>query len=137
MIRFYLLVLGAIAGAVAYVYGRTLFVPAVFLSFLGALAAYCFYRLDTRVSDLVKIGEEALKGEELRLAGGDRNPALNMCATADAPRYERTYPYTYRENIKLLLLFVALLFLLTAVASFTSAYYRRDVLSPAPAMLDY
>src|SRR5689334_15394082 len=99
MIRFYLTVAAAIGGGVGYLLiAHEYFLSAV-LSLFGAMASICFLRLDRRVSVLVKLGEEALKTQQLKLAATLGAKEFEICARADEVRMVSgkrhfAYPFT-------------------------------------------
>jgi hypothetical protein len=108
MIRFYLIVEGAVATGFGYVWLRNEYFFAALLSAFGILASICFARLDRRVSHLVKFGEAALKEQQKQMATALAQPDLEICKKADdnltpEGRRRARYPYTYGENIRLLL----------------------------------
>jgi len=60
MIRFYLIVSGAIASGAGYLWISKEYLLSAILSAFGTIASLCFMRLDKRVSGLVKLGEDAI-----------------------------------------------------------------------------
>ena len=110
MIRFYILVTGAIAASVGYLYTEEFYRFSALLSFFGMLSSYCFLRLDYRVSDLIKIGEAALKTEQDKLALEARDVSLKICEMADDPEKRRWFPYSYKENFCVLFYSAIILF---------------------------
>jgi hypothetical protein len=127
MIRFYIMVLGALGGGVGYVYHERLFLISAVLSALGMMSAYCFNRLDRRVADLVKLGEGALKHFEEAFANQNNNGAMKICELADAPEKRGHYPYSYRENLSLLLWSSFIVFTLILIVSIMSVWLDHDV----------
>lgn len=115
MIRFYLIVAGAIASAVGYLWISNQYLLSALLSAFGALASYCFARLDMRVSDLVKNGEDALKVQQVLISQQLGAPEFEICSrgeTKDASgKRLHSYPYSYGENLRLLFAVAALLFI--------------------------
>ena len=89
MIRFYLVVAGAIATGAGYLLLQKQYFLSGSLSIYGALISYCFLRLDTRVKGLVKLGEDALKGEQKKFADSLSLPAFEICKHADNVRNEK------------------------------------------------
>jgi hypothetical protein len=85
------------------------------LSIFGAFLSFCFLRLDTRTSDLVKIGEDALAYEHKRLASVTNNNAMKLCAIADSTR--KYWPYSYGQIIATVLSVIIAMFILLAVVS--------------------
>lgn len=122
MIRFYLIVEGAVAAGVGYVWSRHEFLFSILLSFFGIIASVCFSRLDLRVAHLVKFGEAALKEQQEQLAVALNRPDLEICKKADdnfTPEGRRrfAYPYTYGESIRFLLRSATVAFAITLVMS--------------------
>jgi hypothetical protein len=115
MIRFYITVGGALGGGVGYLYVNRQFVLSALLSLFGTISALCFARLDRRVADLIKIGENALKVEQARLANNLRSEAFKICELADEK--PGSFPYSYRHNFQFLLGAVAFLFTIVLVMS--------------------
>jgi hypothetical protein len=106
-IRFYLVVAGAIATGIGYLWTAKYFLFAMILSAFGVVASICFLRLDTRVSHLVKLGEAALKRQQGQIAEALELPEIEICERADRLKNSNgcrkfSYPYTYSENISVL-----------------------------------
>ncbi len=120
MIRFYLVVAGAIASGAGYLWiGHENLLSAI-LSAFGAVASFCFMRLDMRVSSLVKLGEDALHSQQTAFAGTLKAPAFEICRLAgdlrtQAGRRRFFYPYTYGENLRILFVFAALIFVVLTI----------------------
>jgi hypothetical protein len=115
LIRFYILSLGGVAVGVGWLYQRHEHVLCAILSLFGALLSYCFFRLDVRTRDLLKVGEAALAPEQERMAAATGNEAMRLCRSADAQR--GNYPYSYRQIIQLVLTTGAALFILMGLLS--------------------
>lgn len=125
MIRFYLIVEGAVAAGIGFVWIHHEFFFSSLLSAFGVLASLCFLRLDRRVAHLVKFGEAALKERQRQIALATENPHFEICKMADESRAQDgrrrfLYPYTYGENIRLLLGSAMLAFTIALVASLFS-----------------
>lgn len=106
-IRFYLIIAGAIATGVGYLWSSHYYSFATVLSTFGIVASISFRRLDLRVSHLVKLGEAALKQQQNKMAAILRQPDLEICERADQMNAgcggrNFVYPYSYSENISLL-----------------------------------
>ena len=110
MIRFAVLVAGGIAAGVGYLLKEKQFFLCILLSILGALVSYCFLRLDARTSDLIKVGERALIAIEATLANTLTTPQMYICVEAD--RKESDFLYSYRQNIKLILRSVIIIYII-------------------------
>lgn len=113
LIRFYILTLGGIAAAIGWLHQQHQILFSVLLSAFGAILTFCFLRLDTRTADLVKIGEDALRNEELWLSSITSNEQMKLCQASD--NQKRYWPYTYGQVISTILSIVMTLFLATAV----------------------
>jgi hypothetical protein len=115
MIRFYLIAAGGIAagiGALLTTAHENLL--AGLLSILGAITSMAFKRLDKRVSDLVKIGEDALSLQQAKIGAMLGSKSFEICQLAgEKPKNARFY--TYGENFRLL--FNTLFFGFTIVAA--------------------
>jgi hypothetical protein len=59
MIRYSVLILGAMVAGVGYLYRDHEYFFSLIASLFGTLASYCFLRLDLRTADLIKLGERA------------------------------------------------------------------------------
>ncbi len=101
LIRFSIIALGGVAVAVGWAYQRREYFLCAIISIFGALLSYCFLRLDARTSDLIKVGETALEPEQERMAVVTGNDAIRLCRSADAQK--GTYPYSYRQIIRVVL----------------------------------
>jgi hypothetical protein len=121
MIRFYLIAAGGIAagtGALLATGHENLL--AGLLSALGAFTSLAFKRIDRRVSDLVKLGEDALKHEQAKMGAALCIPTFEICRMAgERPKGARLY--TYGENFRLLFDVLFLGFItVTAISVFRS-----------------
>ena len=67
MIRFYVIAAGGIAAGTGYLLISHENFLAGALAVIGAITTLAFKRLDKRVSDLVKLGEEALSPEQAKM----------------------------------------------------------------------
>jgi hypothetical protein len=115
MIRFYLIVAGAIASGAGYLWVSGEFLLSGVLSVFGMISSFCFMRLDKRVSSLVQIGENALKHQQNIFANTLDEPAFKICQLAGELRTATgdrlyLYPYTYGENFRVLFLLAAVVF---------------------------
>ena len=117
MIRFYILAAGAIGAGIGYLYAGEFYKFSALFSSFGVVVSVCFLRLDQRVSDLIKFGEAALKMEQDKLALATGHEALKICESADDPKKRGRYPYSYKENFKLLFYGALVLFTLTLISS--------------------
>lgn len=96
LLRFYILSLGGVGVAVGWLRVQHEALLCFLLSLFGAALAFCFLRLDRRTSDLIKIGEDALRFEEARLSATTGNAQLELCRRADT---KDRYPSSYRQII--------------------------------------
>lgn len=115
MMRFYILSLGGAAGGIGYLLQQQEHCAAATLSLFAALMSFCFMRFDRRVSDLVKLGEKALRYEQNYLAVATGDQAFDICRHADTDR--RPWPYSYSEILRLLLVSSCLMFIIGAAYS--------------------
>ena len=115
LVRFYIISLGSIAAGVGFLLQQKERFLAAILSLFGAFLSFCFLRLDTRTSDLVKIGEEALAYEHKQLVSATNNEAMNLCTIADNTR--KYWPYSYGQIIATVLSVIIAIFILMAVVS--------------------
>ena len=115
LIRFYILSLGSIAAAVGLLHQQKEHALCAILSGFGALLSFCFLRLDTRTSDLIKVGEAALAHEQERMALATDNEAMRLCAAADKLNGYR--PYSYGQIIATILAVISGIFILMVVMS--------------------
>ena len=119
--RFYLVALGGSAAGVGALNQAGQHILCGGLSAFGALMSFCFLRMDRRSSDLVKLGEEALKFEQTRLAKATGNAALEICSRS-TPQ-PRPWPYTFGQTMQLLLRSIIVAFVLMALYSVASPDY--------------
>jgi len=124
MIRFAVLILGAIAAAVGYLHKDNQFVISIALCLLGMVASYCFLKLDSRTSHLIKLAEEALAEHENKLAEDISSSKIKIFQNTDALRTFNlgtrdgrvlwskwwNYPYTYKQNFRLLFIISIVLY---------------------------
>jgi hypothetical protein len=115
MVRFYIVALGGAAAGIGILFQHEQHFLCTCLSLFTALMSFSFLRIDQRTSDLVKIGENALRSEQSQLAVITGNQAFNMCRQADAKGTVRLY--TYGEVFRLLLSSAMAMFLLMALFS--------------------
>lgn len=107
MIRFYLTIAAAIGAGIGYLATKDQPLLSCLLSGFGAAASICFMRLDNRVSNLVKLGENALKTQQAIMSQKLQKKEFQICHLADdVRRSDKTrrfvYPYTYGENFRFL-----------------------------------
>jgi hypothetical protein len=114
MIRFSVLILGAIAVGIYYLHKDEENVFSLTLSIFGTIVAYSFLRLDLRTADLIKLGEQALSEREAQIAQAANSSKINIFKATDTLRHQRCFPYTYRQNFRLLFICVITLYLLIA-----------------------
>ena len=133
MIRFYLIAIGGIASGVGYLWQASLAGAGLSLCMLGVVTSWCFLRLDLRTSDLVKLGELAVQRALMtdpsrgvpdpfelgsQLEHHSDQFAKEMCGSFPIARElasharRRHYPYTYDDNMCVLLCAVILAFFL-------------------------
>ena len=127
MIRFFLTIAAAIAAGTGYLWAKEMFFLSMWLGVFGFIASFAFMRLDSRVSDLVELGENALKLQQKLLAEkyGD---AFNICEKAEwrnipgHSAYHKPYgfrfPYSFSENLLILYTISMAAFFAMAFASF-------------------
>lgn len=111
MIRFYLIIAVAIGAGLGFLWNGKEFLLALLLSIFGTVASICFWRLDKRVSRLVKVGEEALKTQQKQFLADE----MRICQRADSlhhpnGRRKHCWPYSYSENFMVLFVLAAVLF---------------------------
>jgi hypothetical protein len=116
MIRFYLIAAGGIAAGIGALLSAHENVLASILSIVGVLTSLSFRKLDKRCSDLVKIGEGALKLEELKISTALGSPAFEMCRLGDK-KPNGSLLYSYRQILGFLFAVVMSVFALTATIS--------------------
>ena len=121
MMRFYILLLGGVAGGIGYLLHNQEHAAAATLSLFAALMSFCFIRFDKRVSDLVKLGEKSLCHEQRFLAEMTGNSAIDICERADV-KY-KSWPYTYSEILRLLLRSSCTLFVFSMVYSICQSHH--------------
>jgi hypothetical protein len=95
LIRFYILSLGGVGAAFGLLHQQKEYVLCAIVSIFGTLFSFCFIRLDTRTSDLIKVGEAALAKEHERMALATGNEAMRLCAEAEMQT--RYWPYSYGQ----------------------------------------
>jgi len=119
MIRFYVVAVGGIAAAtgVLLTVSHENFLAGL-MSVLGIITSLAFKRLDKRVSDLVKIGEDALKHEQAKLGVALGSQKFEICHLA-GEKPEGVCFYTYGENFRLLFTVLAIGFFIVLVISFS------------------
>jgi hypothetical protein len=115
LIRFFIITLGGVAAAVGWAYQRHEYLLCFFISAFGALLSFCFLRLDARTSDLVRIGETALRVEQERMAVATGNGAMHLCRSADVQN--GYFPYSYRQVIRVVLNAAIVLFIIMMFVS--------------------
>jgi hypothetical protein len=125
MIRFYIIVAGAIATGIGYLWQAEYYFLVSILSLFGTVTSFAFIRLDKRVSDLVHIGEAALKVTQKELATALGSADMNICVHANANRNANNsrrqfWPYTYSENIQLIIAFCMSAFAIACLAGLTT-----------------
>lgn len=123
MVRFYIIIVGAIATGIGYLWQAQYFLAAASLGSIGTIIAIVFARLDARVSDLVKLGEAALADQQRHLSQHFGSSAYEICKAADDLRFpngcrRKFWPYTYGESIRLLVSLSALAFAIVAFSGF-------------------
>ncbi len=118
MIRFYLIAAGGIAAGIGVLLTTAHEnLLAGLLSILGAVTSMAFKRLDKRVSDLVKIGEDALSPHQAKMGAVLGFKSFEICQLAgEKPKNARFY--TYGENFRLLFNTLFFGFTIVAVISF-------------------
>ena len=128
MIRFYITVGGALGGGVGYLYAYRQFLLCAVLSLFGIISALCFVRLDRRVSDLIKVGEAALKVEQGRIAESVQAEVFNICDLAEKLKDDNRHdcPYTYRQILQFLLGAATVLFAFMLILSVMHIGARGD-----------
>jgi hypothetical protein len=117
MIRFYVIATGGIAAGTGYLLNAHENFLAGALAFIGAITTLAFKRLDKRVSDLVKLGEEALSPEQAKMGTALNSKAFEICRLA-AAKPSGAHFYTYGENFRLLFAIIALGFAVVSVIGF-------------------
>jgi hypothetical protein len=146
MVRFAVLILGAIAAGVGYLHQNKTFFISVLLCIFGIIASYCFLKLDHRTADLIKLGEKALAERENEMAEAVNSETIKMFQHAESLREKnlgtlskinfwphkefiwskwRNYPYTYKQNFRLLFLIVISLYTIVGLYELT-LYLRAD-----------
>jgi uncharacterized membrane protein YfcA len=115
LMKFYIVSLGGIAAGIGLLHQQKEHVLSAILSAFGAFLSFCFIRLDTRTSDLVKIGETALAHEHKRMALQTENEAMHLCIIAD--RKVRYWPYSYGQVIAAILSVIIGIFVLMLIVS--------------------
>jgi hypothetical protein len=122
MLRFYLMAAGGVAAGVGVLLAANENFLAAIVSMVGMLTSFSFKRLDKRVSDLVKFGEDALKSEQLKMSTELKSQAWQICELAGViPRGARFY--TYGQNFRFLFGILMASFALTALMSFGRAVW--------------
>jgi hypothetical protein len=119
MIRFSVLILGAIAVGIYYLHKDQENAFSLTLSIFGIIVAYSFLRLDLRTADLIKLGENALSEREDQIAQATNSSKINIFSETDKLRNQHCFPYTYRQNFRLLFTCVISLYLLIAIYNAT------------------
>jgi hypothetical protein len=117
MIRFYVIAAGGIAAGTGYLLTSHENFLAGALAVIGAITTLAFKRLDKRVSDLVRLGEEALSPEQAKMGTALNSKAFEICRLAAAKPVGAHF-YTYGENFRLLFAVIALGFAVVAVIGF-------------------
>ena len=113
MIRFYILVIGALGAGIGYLYENDFYEFSALISVFGIVSSFSFIRLDQRISDLIKIGEDALETEQSKLASETGFETIKMCMSANDKNKRGCYPYSYKQIIRLLLCSAVILFILS------------------------
>jgi hypothetical protein len=121
--RFAILVLGATGAGVGYLEKDQEYFFCALLSIFGAVAAYCFLRLDVRTSDLIKVGEFSLSDLQHFLAEATRFSSLEMNKkseelSVESKKKKLTYPYSYKQVFSLLFSAISIIYLISAGYSF-------------------
>jgi hypothetical protein len=114
MIRFYLIAIGGIGAGIGALLSAHENLLASTLSIVGFATSYCFKQLDKRVADLVKIGENALKPEQLKMSTALGSSAFEICRMADEGSSGKCL-YTYGQNFRFLFGMVMMVFALAAI----------------------
>jgi len=115
VLRFYILVIGGLATAVGVLHQQKEAFICVLASVFAAFVCFCFMRFDNRSSDLVHLGEGALRSEQRRLAILTKNDDFEMTLKAD--QLTGGWPYAYGRIIRALLGASLCLFVLFAAIS--------------------
>jgi hypothetical protein len=114
MIRFYLTVAGAIATGAGYLWVAKEYMVSAILCTFGVIASLSFMRLDKRVSNLIKLGEDSLKVIQKRFSDALGAPPFEICHLADdnkiGGKRKFAYPYSYGENFRLLFVLATITF---------------------------
>ena len=118
MIRFAVLILGAIAAGAAYLHKDKEYLFSSIICIFEIVITYCFLRLDLRTSDLIKLGENALIEKEDQMATDTGSQAITIFRRTDElreSRHAKWYnPYTYKQNFRLMFAGAIVLYLLAA-----------------------
>lgn len=118
MIRFYLISAGGITTGIGILLTTAHEnLLSCLLSILGAVTSMAFKRLDKRVSDLVKIGEDALKPEQEKIGATLGSPSFEICRIA-GEKPKDALLYSYGENFRLLFNTIFFGFIIVAAISF-------------------
>lgn len=102
LFRFYVLVIGGLATAVGVLHQQKEDFICVVVSLFAAFVCFCFMRFDKRTSDLVRLGERAMRSEQQRLVRVTGNTDFDIALKAD--QLTGPWPYTYRRIIRALTL---------------------------------
>lgn len=119
LFRFYVVVIGGLAAGLGVLHQQKEHTVCAVLSLFAALVCFCFAHLDKRTSDLVRLGERAMRSEERKLAIATGNDDFDIALKADG--LTGPWPYTYRRVIRVLMFSALLLFVLIALISFAES----------------
>jgi hypothetical protein len=120
MLRFYLIAAGGIGAGVGVLLAANESFLAGAISVIGMLTSYSFKQLDRRVSDLVKIGEDALNSEQQKMSAELNSKVWKICKRGGVRRRGACL-YTYGENLRFLFNVLTISFFLMALLSFVRA----------------
>ncbi len=120
MIRFYLTAAGGLAAGFGFLLSAHENIMSAFISIIGVFTSISFKNLDRRVSDLVKIGEEALKPQQSRFGRELKLAAFEICRIA-GEKPKEAYFYTYGQNFRLLFNVLIVGFAMAAIVGLCKA----------------
>jgi hypothetical protein len=126
LFRFYVVVVGGLAAGLGVLHQQRENIICAALSVFAAFVCFCFVRLDKRTSDLVRLGERAMRSEERKLAIETGNDEFDIALKAESPT--GCWLHTYRRIIRALLLSAFWLFVLFALISVTESRHVLVIL---------
>ncbi len=110
--QFFIAITGVIATGLGAGLGQGLNFPVLVVAIFGMPLTVSFYRLDRRVSALIKIGEVAMRAEEMRLSINLGDDSIRICEGAENP--EGKSSGTYSDAFRVIFFSAGVMYFATA-----------------------